>query len=158
MTYQEYTEKALREGATHQIPYHLPSGEVIFCRWSEPGHWQYLAKEPNVQWRALTRGTCDLTLIPSGNEQKSNDNCLAGYRCPKCGSQEPFLMDTTCIMKWFDNGTDADGKYDQHLEIAGPGGNTTCCECDHQDTTYSFRITTQDGEEQARKLALGHWL
>jgi len=76
-----------------------------------------------------------------------NNNCLEGYRCPKCGSQSPFLMDTECVMKWTDDGTDSQGKYAQDMQIAGAGSYTICCECDHHDSTYRFRIENQKPAE-----------
>jgi predicted nucleic-acid-binding Zn-ribbon protein len=40
----------------------------------------------------------------------SNDNCLEGMRCPKCGSLEPFNIEVTKIVTVYDSGTE-DSKY-----------------------------------------------
>ena len=47
----------------------------------------------------------------------ANENCLAGYRCPKCGSYGPFNMSTHCTTVWFDEGTDESFDF----EIDGRG-------------------------------------
>lgn len=38
-----------------------------------------------------------------------NDNCLAGMRCPQCGSEEPFRIEVTMLVDVWDNGTQDTG-------------------------------------------------
>jgi len=35
-----------------------------------------------------------------------NTNCLEGFRCPKCGSLEPFYIETNIVVKVYDSGTE----------------------------------------------------
>lgn len=41
-----------------------------------------------------------------GKEKTENENCLAGMRCPKCRSLEPFKIECSVLMTVTDNGTD----------------------------------------------------
>lgn len=65
-----------------------------------------------------------------------NTNCLAGMKCPQCGSLEPFRIETTTVMAWTDEG---EGEYaspewtdDSYCE---------CLECDYQGSVADFRTT-----------------
>lgn len=64
---------------------------------------------------------------------KKNENCLAGMKCPDCGSLEPFDIQVTMIVKVEDEGTeecgDTDWSDDSHCR---------CRECDYTGTVADF--------------------
>ena len=35
-----------------------------------------------------------------------NENCLAGYKCPKCKADGPFDLPTVGVATWTDDGTE----------------------------------------------------
>jgi len=53
-----------------------------------------------------------------------NNNCLAGYRCLRCGSEGPFNIETEDFIEWKDNGA----AYCYEPEFK-PGGTRTCSRC-----------------------------
>lgn len=36
-----------------------------------------------------------------------NTNCLQGFRCPKCGHEDSFLIAVDVVMRVYDDGTEA---------------------------------------------------
>lgn len=65
----------------------------------------------------------------------TNDNCLAGMRCPACGSEGPFYIECIAVFLVFDSGTDdhysgVDWSNDSHCD---------CDECSHHGTVEDFR-------------------
>lgn len=50
-----------------------------------------------------------------------NANCLAGMKCPKCGSLEPFGIEVTMTVTMCDDGTDDYGNSEWE--------DTSYCEC-----------------------------
>lgn len=70
---------------------------------------------------------------------KFNDNCLAGYRCPKCGGQGPFIMPTKCAMRWTDDGPTDEGKFPMNACVDQNEDLYTLCEsCNHHAPTTDF--------------------
>ena len=70
---------------------------------------------------------------------KFNDNCLAGYRCPKCGGQGPFIMPTKCAMRWTDDGPTDEGKFPMNACVDQAAGLYTLCgSCNHHAPTADF--------------------
>ena len=69
------------------------------------------------------------------NEKRTNDNCLAGIQCPKCGSEETFFIVGTAVLEVTDDGVedfnDADWEEDSYIR---------CRACDHQATVKDFTI------------------
>jgi len=70
-------------------------------------------------------------------KKRINTNCLAGMKCPKCASTGPFLMDTKCVLRWNDDGTDDEGTFPQDIDRV-PDGRSTCEECGHNAPTVEF--------------------
>jgi hypothetical protein len=64
-----------------------------------------------------------------------NVNCLAGKRCPSCGSYGPFEVVATMWVLLYDNGTDdskrGSAEYDDNAQ-------TECCECGHEGIFGEF--------------------
>ncbi len=55
-----------------------------------------------------------------------NTNCLEGFRCPKCGSLEPFFIEAKVVVKVYDSGTEeqeGDTEWD----------NASYCRCGNCD-------------------------
>lgn len=63
-----------------------------------------------------------------------NDNCLAGFRCPKCGSEGPFDIATEDFTKWNDDGT-----WEQSEPSFAPNGMWYCCACKFEGKEEDFR-------------------
>ena len=40
----------------------------------------------------------------SACNDKANSNCLYGFRCPRCGSREPFNIEVTTTLTVYDDG------------------------------------------------------
>lgn len=63
----------------------------------------------------------------------SNSNCLAGFKCPICGSEGPFQIAVTTIMEVSDDGT---GDY---TEVSWDDESLCfCTNCDHQNSVSGF--------------------
>ena len=66
---------------------------------------------------------------------KANTNCLAGLRCPACGSREPFTIEATSSFLVFDTGTD---------EFTGvewdDGAACGCVVCSYRGKVANFRV------------------
>jgi hypothetical protein len=62
-----------------------------------------------------------------------NDNVLEGMKCPLCGSQGPFMIESTTTAKVYDSGVE--DTYDMNW---GPESACSCCECDHDATVEDF--------------------
>ena len=67
---------------------------------------------------------------------KTNDNCLAGIRCPSCGSEGSFWVDTECLAEWTDDGV---GEI-EYAEFKSDG-YARCVECDWQGETIRLAET-----------------
>lgn len=72
----------------------------------------------------------------------SNDNCLAGMRCPECGSYEPFDIRAEVTVTMFDEGSDGDYGYEWNEESL-----CFCKKCDHGGWVADFR-EKDDGDEE----------
>jgi len=70
------------------------------------------------------------------DKKRTNTNALAGYKCPKCGSLEPFRMVSVCMTLWSDQGTEESTEYD----IAEDGA-CECVECKFVGPTSGFLIS-----------------
>lgn len=65
-----------------------------------------------------------------------NENCLAGYECPKCKSKEPLWFSTISWTRWTDNGTDESVDF----EIMEDGGQGLCEKCSFRAPIPKFII------------------
>lgn len=76
-----------------------------------------------------------------------NNNCLKGYRCPKCGSNGPFLIPTSALVEWNDDGT-AD-MYDAEFQAPRPGFDPKwiCKSCDFSDEEQKFELRFWNAEQ-----------
>lgn len=64
----------------------------------------------------------------------SNENCLFGMRCPKCGSYEPFGIDCKAIFIVHDDGTM------QHDDVDWEDGSYCYCrKCDESGKVEDFK-------------------
>lgn len=63
-----------------------------------------------------------------------NTNCLAGKRCPECGSYGPFNIQVTVMMEVSDDGT-GDPTGDTEWDEQSP---CECRECSHTATVAEF--------------------
>ncbi len=71
-----------------------------------------------------------------------NTNCLAGIKCPKCGSEDRFKIETTTIFEVTDDGTDVheDVGWDDDSYIE-------CMACAHHGTIKDFRVEEDDSDK-----------
>lgn len=53
--------------------------------------------------------------------ENPNVNCLAGKKCPKCGSYGPFYVNGSTTFKLHDDGTES------HDDVEFAGGNFARC-------------------------------
>lgn len=65
-----------------------------------------------------------------------NENCLAGMKCPKCHSEEPFDIRATTVFRVYDEGTDSE-YGDVEWE---PDSETICIECGNRGTISEFSL------------------
>lgn len=68
--------------------------------------------------------------------KRTNENCLAGYECPKCKSQGPFWLYSMSWTRWSDDGTDESRDF----EIMEDGGIGSCENCGHRAPVAKFKI------------------
>ncbi|SNS00143.1 hypothetical protein SAMN04488503_2278 [Humidesulfovibrio mexicanus] len=71
----------------------------------------------------------------------SNSNCLEGFRCPECGSYEPFDIEVKTTVTVYDNGS---GDM-EHAEW-DDDSQCTCVECGHMGIVGAF---TSDSESKS---------
>ena len=64
----------------------------------------------------------------------ANENCLAGFRCPSCGSEGPFKIEARVLVTVYDDGTD--GSY-SGTEWDG-GSYCECFDCGKDGTVKDF--------------------
>ena len=64
-----------------------------------------------------------------------NINCLAGMRCPQCGSLEAFNIECTTEVTMRDEGCEDYGDCTWQ-----PASRCVCCACDHAATVQDFTI------------------
>jgi hypothetical protein len=69
----------------------------------------------------------------------TNTNCLEGFACPKCGSEEAFYIETRIEVLVRDDGTeDRGGDY-----IWSQDHPCRCAACDHAGLVRDFDIENQ---------------
>ena len=68
---------------------------------------------------------------------KKNENCLAGMRCPNCGTIEPLKIEITKVemVQFYDEGSDETSGGDMEWDSTNA---CECCECGHSDTVADF--------------------
>ena len=65
----------------------------------------------------------------------TNENCLEGIRCPKCGNESRFFIAATITAEVTDDGADLAG----HTDIEWDDTSwTRCPECDHSGVLAGF--------------------
>ena len=69
------------------------------------------------------------------NHVKKNTNCLQGFRCPKCGSIEPFYIDVVTSVRMWDDGSDLGYGADLEWE---DDSYCMCGECSHDGKVKDF--------------------
>ena len=62
-----------------------------------------------------------------------NNNCLDGFKCPECGSFEPFRITCTATIEMWDDGSDNHEGID--WEDDSP---CLCLSCPHVGTVKTF--------------------
>jgi predicted nucleic-acid-binding Zn-ribbon protein len=63
-----------------------------------------------------------------------NRNCLEGFKCPKCGYEHRFDIESTTTVTMTDDGEDGHGDIEWEDDSA-----CTCCECGHTGTVKDFK-------------------
>lgn len=64
----------------------------------------------------------------------SNNNCLAGIKCPKCNSEGPFFIIATAVFEVHDDGTESYSDVDWDGK-----SHCRCRECDYAAAVGDFR-------------------
>lgn len=67
-----------------------------------------------------------------------NTNCLAGFRCPNCGSRGPFRISATSLFTISD-----DGSWDFGEIEYDSGSYCVCAACDHDGIIHDFEVEAQ---------------
>ncbi len=64
----------------------------------------------------------------------SNNNCLEGMKCPKCGGYGPFRIEISTVVIHDDDGVidDSNDKHWDHRSFCG------CCDCSYTATVAEF--------------------
>lgn len=68
----------------------------------------------------------------------SNTNCLEGFKCPACGSEERFSIEVTTTIDFDDDGalnSGGDTEWDN-------SSFCQCYDCDHSGTVAEFTKAT----------------
>jgi len=71
--------------------------------------------------------------------EKTNNNCLQGIACPKCGSEGPFDISVTCTMTVYDSGS-----CDNQNEEWTDESCCTCRDCGNAETVKEFKFKLGD--------------
>lgn len=73
-------------------------------------------------------------MATKAKEENPNVNCLAGFRCPKCGSYGPFQIAATCWVDVTDAGTGDPTEFEWDEDSP-----CVCSECKHSSNVGGFR-------------------
>jgi len=76
-------------------------------------------------------------LQPPKHKKKTpeNTNCLAGMKCPKCGSLAPFNIQAFCMVTVFDNGTEDAENFDWD-----ENSFCSCPKCGYSESIREFTV------------------
>jgi len=69
----------------------------------------------------------------TGKTKNPNVNCLAGKRCPNCGSFGPFVVEAVVDMKITDDGTEQIGDTIFYVDA-----DARCRQCDYSGKWSDF--------------------
>lgn len=67
--------------------------------------------------------------------KRTNENCLAGYECPKCKSQGPFWFNSMSWARWTDDGTEEPTDFEILLD-----GRGLCESCGYKGFASKFKV------------------
>jgi hypothetical protein len=65
----------------------------------------------------------------------TNQNCLANVKCPECGNEDHFYIDTSVLAYVTDDGADIADGSDMHWDHASM---TRCPDCDRDGPISEF--------------------
>jgi hypothetical protein len=65
-----------------------------------------------------------------------NTNCLEGMKCPKCGQEDAFKIEASCLFIVTDDGTEDAGNGHEW----GDANYCECTECAHYGTVADFTV------------------
>jgi hypothetical protein len=68
----------------------------------------------------------------------SNKNCLAGIKCPQCGSEAPFYIDARVLAYVTDDGAEAAGNASIDWDL---DSHTECMECGAEGPLSTFTVS-----------------
>lgn len=71
-----------------------------------------------------------------------NTNCLAGWKCPKCGYEDSFTVAMTCVATLADDGIENEGNFEWEDDAYA-----ACDQCSFAATAGDFQT---DGPECQR--------
>ena len=72
-----------------------------------------------------------------------NSNCLKGFKCYRCGSEEPFIIQIVTTVKMYDDGSEL---LDTAIEWDDQN-YCECCNCHYYGTVGDFRNTTEENQD-----------
>ena len=70
-----------------------------------------------------------------------NENCLAGMKCPSCGSEGPFEIEVVTMVTMHDDGSDDYHHKGRALDW-GPHSACECGECGYSGQAHNFKEET----------------
>lgn len=76
-------------------------------------------------------------------EEDRNDNCLAGMKCPECGSLEPFVIECKACVLMHDEGSDEVGNLDWENDSF-----CKCEECEFHGTVSDFSFMKKKSNDE----------
>jgi hypothetical protein len=76
----------------------------------------------------------------------NNTNCLEGVKCPKCGQEDAFKIEGSCIFTVTDDGTEDEGNSHEWDDT----NYCECPECGHHGTVGDFTIEEWGKEKELR--------
>ena len=71
--------------------------------------------------------------MPTSVSDIQNRECLEGFRCPKCGSYEPFEIEVKTTVRVYDH-----GRGDMESAEWDDDSPCACCECGHRGVVGDF--------------------
>jgi hypothetical protein len=87
----------------------------------------------------------------------ANTNCLAGIRCPSCGSEGPFIIEVTQQVRMYDEGSEECGSDTQwedesYMRCEACDFDGTASDFKEQETPDHLFVTNEDGITFAVRL------
>jgi len=80
-------------------------------------------------------------------DTSKNTNCLKGVKCPKCGQEDTFKIEASCLFTVTDDGTEDEGNGHEWDDT----NYCECFDCGYHGTVADFTIENWDTKKRTER-------